>query len=400
MAHYAESQASFRARALQVQLKEEHVSILERNDVRCFNNLAFAVCGQPGQLDQAKFQEVLDLMCPSGASLGITASLRQLSYEALTVAVAAIRQRVEAPDETKKLPPQEKDARLKQVQASITGFEIAGVFEPAHAVIDAYAQMLEEGAMRLLPLSKCISRELELSSVKQDQQVVLLEGSKLQVKNKALDLSMDLGTEMKVMQAFVRRGLALEMSGLASYSVHNKITNEFMVHITRDPPPGFRQPGLDAILRADKHLWTKVIDKVRSNLRPDEQGKLPIDKALMEMHMQADVLFFLLPVPLSQSQAARTSSHDSKPAKTQVATKKDTKHMKRPMNRNRPKLPSGLHNLKPTNAKGQRICFNYNLAHGCNNECEKDGDFEKCTRGMHQCMKCHGRHSLVSCRKN
>ena len=42
--------------------------------------------------------------------MGVQASIKQLAYEALTIAVAAIKQRVETPDEAaKKLPPQEKD---------------------------------------------------------------------------------------------------------------------------------------------------------------------------------------------------------------------------------------------------------------------------------------------------
>eukprot|EP00435_Cladocopium_sp_Y103_P075175 s103_g54.t1 len=143
MSSYAESNASFKHRAQQIQLTDDHVQALYDNDIRCFNHLAFAVNGQPGQLDQERFQNLVDMICPRGATIGVQAGLKQLAYESLTVAVAAIKQRIETPDETaRKLPAQEKDQRLKVMRDKITGFEIKGDYEPAHCVIDAFAGSL------------------------------------------------------------------------------------------------------------------------------------------------------------------------------------------------------------------------------------------------------------------
>ena len=178
MASYAESNASFKHRAQQIQLADDHIQAMYDNDIRCFNHLAFAVNGQPGQLDGERFQNLVDMICPRGASIGVQAGLKQLAYEALTVAVAAIKQRVEAPDETaRKLPAQEKDMRLKTMREKISGFEIVCDYEPGHCVIDAFAAMLEEGALRHFPLSRCVSRELELLSVKTDNRSFCLRGT-------------------------------------------------------------------------------------------------------------------------------------------------------------------------------------------------------------------------------
>ena len=70
--------------------------------------------------------------------------MRQLSYEAITVAVAAIRLRVEPQQEgqIKRLPPQERDERIRKQAAAITGFTIQGDYEPAHAVVDFFTTML------------------------------------------------------------------------------------------------------------------------------------------------------------------------------------------------------------------------------------------------------------------
>eukprot|EP00435_Cladocopium_sp_Y103_P036446 s2670_g9.t1 len=298
MASYAESNASFKHRALQIQLSEDHVQSMYDNDIRCFNHLAFAVNGQPGQLDQERFQNLIDMICPRGASIGVQAGLKQLAYESLTVAVAAIKQRIETPDDvTRKLPAQEKDQRLKVMREKITGFEIKGDYEPAHCVIDAFASMLDEGALRHFPLSRCVSRELELLSIKTDKQVVLLEGQQLQVKAKSSELTSELGNELRVHQAMIRRGLALEMSNLGTYAAHEKVMREFMSHLNRQAPPGYRAASIDAILRADRELWTRVADRVRSDLRANKDGELPVDKALEELHTSPSVAFHLLPLP-------------------------------------------------------------------------------------------------------
>ena len=112
-AGYAESNASFRHRANLIQLTDDHNQAL--NDIRCFNHMGLSVNGQPGQLDPEKsFRILVDVVCPRSASMRVQASLKQLAYEALTVAVAAIKQCVETLDESsKKLPPQEKDQRLR-----------------------------------------------------------------------------------------------------------------------------------------------------------------------------------------------------------------------------------------------------------------------------------------------
>ena len=70
------------------------------------------------------------------------------------------------------------------------------------------------------------------------------------------------------------------MANVASYETHEKVMREFMGHLTRAVPPGFKGPSIEAVLRADKELWTRVADKVRSNLRPDKDNRMPVDVAL------------------------------------------------------------------------------------------------------------------------
>ena len=177
---------------------------------------------------------------------------------------------------------------------------------------------------------------------------------------------------------------------------------EFMGHLTRTPPPGFRGATIESILRADTELWTRVADKVRSNLRPDKDNDFPVDKALEELYTSASVLFHLLPLPNGGAQGTkRKAETEAAPKATPAPSAPGGKN--RPSKRNRQgktNLPKGLHGYNGWNKQKQRICYNYNMAHGCNNSVSKEGNLEKCSRGMHQCIKCHGKHSLTQCNNN
>ena len=323
MSAYAESVASFKHRCKEIGLSGTETAALEAQNIRSFNNLAFAVCGQPGQLDGARFTQLMD-----GAfhapTIGLDSMMRQLSYEAITVAVAAIRQRVEPQQEgqLKKLPPQERDERMKKQSAKITGFVIQGDYEPAHAVVDFFTTMLDECAPRYLPLSKCISREQELQTMKADKRIVVLEDQQLQVKNKAPETAADLSTDLKVQNAFVRRGLAGEQAGIFTYETHEKIRHAFMAHLTRTAPPGFKSPDIGAILRADRELWMKAFERCRSNIRVDASGSFPLDVALLELYTSPEVVFHLLPTPGASSSTKRPRSPETRSCQTRA--QKDT----------------------------------------------------------------------------
>ena len=406
MSAYAESIASFKHRCKEIGLSTAETAALETQNIKSFNNLAFAVCGQPGQLDGARFTQLME-----GAfhapTIGLESMLRQLSYEAITVAVAAIRQRVEPQQEgqLKKLPPQERDERMKKQAAKITGFVIQGDYEPAHSVVDFFTTMLDECAPRYLPLSKCISREQELQTMKADKRIVVLEDQQLQIKNKAPEAAADLSTDLKVQNAFVRRGLAGEQAGIFTYETHEKVRHAFMAHMTRTAPPGFKSPDIGAVLRADRELWMKAFERCRSNIRVDASGAFPLDVALLELYTSPEVVFHLLPTPSASSSTKRPRSPETRSTSpVKPGPKKTPKPAPKPKNKrgkgsDKVKVPEALKGFSGLNKDHLRVCYNYNLLHGCSNSThEKDGHL-RCVKGCHDCIKCGGRHTMQSCPK-
>ena len=78
-----------------------------------------------GQIDETRFQNVLNQVFQGLVSLGTESAMCQLSYESITIAIAAIKQRVEQKDD-EVLPPQERDERLRRISDASTGFEVKG----------------------------------------------------------------------------------------------------------------------------------------------------------------------------------------------------------------------------------------------------------------------------------
>eukprot|EP00435_Cladocopium_sp_Y103_P073966 s20_g46.t1 len=406
MSAYAESGASFKHRCLEVGLTEDQFDQLKAQQIKTFNTLAFSVCGQPGQIDDVRFRNLLDSAFHN-VTLGTESMLRQLSYEAITISVAAIKQRIEPTVEgqLKRLPPQERDERMRKLSTKITGFAITGDYEPAHSVVDFFTTMIEEAAPKYLPLSKCVSREQELLSQRVDKRIVVLEDQKLQVKNNAPDITADLSTDLKLQNAFIRRGIACEQSNLMTYDTHEKIRHAFMAHMTRDPPPGFRGPDMSAILRADRELWMRAFDKCKSDLKVDADGQFPLDKALSSLYTSPEVVFHLLPTPGGTSRKrsrSKTPPRQPKKPQNESGAKPEPKNKpdKNKRQQGRVMVPQNLKGFSGMNPKKMRICYNYNLPHGCSNTTHTKDGYTRCVKGVHQCIKCYKSHALPECGKS
>ena len=73
------------------------------------------------------------------------------------------------------------------------------------------------------------------------------------------------------------------MANLASYAQHEKVVREFMTRLSQTLPPGFKKVTIEAVLRADRELWTRIADRCRSDLRMNDKGKFPVDVAMDEL---------------------------------------------------------------------------------------------------------------------
>ena len=209
------------------------------------------------------------------------------------------------------------------------------------------------------------------------------------------------------------------MAGLGTFDVHEAYARSLLEHLHRPPPPRFDPPGIDALLRADREMWSemwiRVADEVGSDFAgPGRSGV--VDAAIQKWQHSMQVAYFLVPVPkpekpdkLPNKRAWETAFSPDKGAKGKGSKGKfmqqawqSGKSGKGKGNKGKDKtqtsVPAALKGLDP-NYEGQPICFNHSLPHGCSEETWQTDLGLSCRRGLHICMKCHGDHSYSACDK-
>ena len=266
MSSVRDSKVTFRAKALQHGIPESSLEAWEKSGIATYSQLLFRVASAPNQTDPAKLQALLDGMEPKADAV-VTSAVHRLLFEAGTFVVAELRQTLEAPlgEPSRRLSTQERSSRLQALQAKLGSFRISGQYEPSFQLVDLCSAMIADQAIRHIPLNRCSSREQEVSKVKRDENLFRLENAALRLAVKPQPLKVDLSTELRVSQALSRRGLALEMAGVASFQVHEEYSRSLLEHLHRPPPPRFDPPGVDALLRADREMWIRVSEQVKSD---------------------------------------------------------------------------------------------------------------------------------------
>ena len=119
-----------------------------------------------------------------------------------------------------------EERRAKQV-ARLRGVVIDGDYDPAHSLVDKAALMLQDGMVRYIPPSQCVSRDAEIASVRRDKEFFSLESGEITLKKKEHSVHVEIGNELNLMQAFVRRGLALDRVGLLDFTIHERLVRQY-----------------------------------------------------------------------------------------------------------------------------------------------------------------------------
>ena len=272
-------------------------------------------------------------------------------------------------------------------------------------------RQFEHDEVKWLHISSCTSREQELASIKKDSFLALAAGGQLKVtppKNLAVS---DVTTDLKVQQAFTRRGLAYDQSGLMTFSVHARWVEQLFKAMARSVPENFSNVTVQQRLDADKELFLKVADHCRAGIVPIAGQPRPLDIAVEIYRNHTDVLCFT--VPFSKRSSASSSSIGP-PAVSSTTTlvsqelsnrkrKRDAKAAgkgskgkagKGKGGKGDVRMPEGCLNKT---SSGKNICFRFNSSVGCS--FGKPGG--TCMRGSHVCARpgCEAAHSAVNCNK-
>ena len=387
-----DSEAAFEKRCHE--LLDGLYDLMTNLQINTFSALAFAV-GTPQQdVADQEMQRFCDRVVMGPASLAEVSVIKRLHFESQTLVMADVRRQAVTGDTTepsKSLPFIEKRRRLEAQQLRITGLSHMHEQKASHALIDLCFHIVETGALVYVAPSRCTTRDAEIQNEaknKQKQLLTLEQGSIKTVSSDGLS-TVDIGTEMKLMYALQRRGLAFDLVGLMSRDAHMEWVNRLFRAMMHEAPANFNAVNLQQLVKADQEMFTLIASEFDGPLKAQAiNGGPPLD-AQVRMYMNDPrITMHLMATPRVEKRAAPPSGSG---APKQPPTK-------RPRSDAKPtaQVPTELQGLHSKTADNKPLCWNYNLPKNCSNATKKG----RCRFGYHACMKClkpgHGAHKCHS----
>lgn len=414
MASLIESEAVFSSRLRTCGLQAYEAAFGARG-WKTLSTFAFASSWAPGSGDDTAFVNQVLRPLGIGADHADTPKIRKLYFEAFTMVAADLRSKLETgPDsdgqKVKKLAPVERKARWEDIKRRYPHMSLTEQLEPAHHVIDKFHSMKSDGELKYVAAHEVPTRDQEMLNVKTEELIKRDASGHLRAHDETKVPEADVKTDLRMRQAFTRRGIALELADVMTFTVHEALVDKMFQEYQREPPPGYAAVTLRQIAEADRRIWKLTAEKLNGDLGRDGTGARIVDEKMKEAMVDPAFLTMLLPLP-GRSQAGSSTEKGEeveqgagkrklrrenamlkeKLKATQNAESKKTKVT--PEVKKMPvKMPKELWGLHPMKHK-ERICYGYEMK-----TCKKEGD--SCDRGLHICMKCWKKdHGALDCSK-
>ncbi|CAE7217665.1 ubiad1 [Symbiodinium sp. CCMP2592] len=348
------------------------VTALKESGITTLGKLSYAVTlpgNQPSSDDMDAF--ILTLRPGARITLGDSSALKQLIFESQTMTVAELRSSMQATDEVpRKLPASERSMRIDAQKRRLSGLPLEGPLAVAHCVYDRLATMRENDELKYLAPNECITRDEELCCEKLPK-ALHLDASKtgLVLKDEEATAAISLDSDLSLYQAMMRRALAMDLVGLASYACVQKWNERLFRIMSQDPPPEFQRVSRAQVLRADRQCFLELARVCNGNLKPGPDGSLPLDKEFERLEFNTTVMYFLLPVK-GRGRGGGKADKDGKGRKrTKTTNDGESPNKKAKITRDPiPEVLKGMHSRTPDN---KPICFNFNLGK-CKGTCTGD----------------------------
>ena len=382
MASILESTAAFESRATSCGLSETEVNVLRAQGVTTLAKLAFAITTPGSNPSEDSLRSLINSADPSSVVVGTVSALRRLMFDAQTLAVQNLKSQVEGGESSKKeLVPAERSERIRKQKLKLVGYDLTGPLECSHSSYDLVLEMAEKDAIFYLQPHKFGTRSAEVAKERPAKELVI-NAQNLRVSEGKHSDKVAISNEFDLSQALTRRSLACDLIGICSFSCMERWHRFLFNHLTSAPPPNFTKPTMEQILRADRQAWVKLAERV-TTMKRSAAGDLPMDEELLKLESDSSISFHLLPMPAGKTKPLKPPKPDKPPKGGKGKSGKG-------------KAPKELLGMHHNTDGGDRICFNFNMKHGC--RYAKPGS--ACKRGKHVCMKCFGDHPQVKCKKD
>ena len=388
-----DSKATFIKQCGDIGLSDAWVRAFCDNELGTLGKVAYAVSmpGQPLQDDlvAAFLENVRPNVVPTLADL---TAVKRLVFEAQTFQLASLKSTMASgeSDQARRIAPAERADRRQRQQ--LVGLDLSGPLEPAFFLYDRFAAMMERDELEYIGPNKCLTRQQELSGEKPDKQIQL-DSSKagLIVKDAEHEKEVQITSDLALQQAMVRRNLAMDLVGLASFATLQRWTTRLFTMFQQAPAPGFQKVSQAQLLRADRQAFLRLNELSAGSLKPDAAGKRALDDFIDSLHFDVSVTYFLLPIQGPGAGASNTSSGTPPTGAAKRLTEpQGATPPKRQKKGGKGKGKSGGRDPTPKGLRGgftrtednRPICFNYNL-----NKCSDPS----CAR-VHVCTVCRKAH--------
>eukprot|EP00435_Cladocopium_sp_Y103_P033219 s1997_g8.t1 len=388
-----ESSAAFTQRCNEVDSSGNLGTALGGQNITTFSGMAFSMgTPQTAPTDQ-QFDTLARTVFGAAVTLGQTGMLRRLHFEATTLMIASIKQRVDS-----EIPIAEKRHRLEQQADRLGGVDISGELEPSHQLLDLTNSILESGSLVWMAPSRCTKRSDEVQqAIKERPSSVQVENQQLRIAQVPDEFKADCGSEIKLQWCWQRRGIAMDQCKLVSWTVHQAWVQQLFQTMSQQPPPGYQHVTMQQLIRADRELWTLLSQECKGSLKPNARGDIPLDNKIQTLSKDPRITMFLLPMPaVAKSSEATTKKTTTTGSPVQAAAKSGAPSNKKRKTRAEKSRPEELKKFQLRCEHGP-VCWAYNLKTGCENS--TSGKPSRCVKGFHVCANCHKPgHSVVVCR--
>ena len=311
-----ESRAVFEGRARHMGLSLRTIESMIRKGFGTLADYAHSSAYVPGAADDRAFIEKVVIPVVGAEDSPEVPALRRLLFEAYTLAAAELRGQLDrqVDDAPRRLPAPERNERYKKLQAALPDIEMVGPYEPAHALVDTFADFLQTGTVKYVPWIECISRDDEVLLIKKEKGLKKDPNTGyVRMVDEAQLPTADIATDLRLVQALTRRGLAMELAGIMGFLVHDKLVKVLIKEYQRQQPEEFGQLSYAHLERADKEVFRRLAEECRAGLQMDAIGVRPMDKALPMVLSEVTFRMLLVPpragIKSSASTAVASAAH-------------------------------------------------------------------------------------------
>ena len=363
-----DSEATFVQQAQEVGLTEPWVEALKANSLATFAKLSFAITSPGTVASDEQIRFLNTLRGGVAATIAESSAFKRLLFESQTLMMHRFKSVAKGDDITpKRMAPPEREARLARQKQQLRGLDISGPTEPSHGLYDLCTSMIERNEISYISPSKCLSRQQELVGNKPEKEIQL-DASKtaLVIKEQPSVAEISINSDLALYQALVRRTLAMDLTGLATFEVMKRWVDRMFEIYSQSPAPGFSKVSQAQLLRADRQSFVRLSEMFTGSLKATTAAGYPLDPHIEKLYADVSVTYYMLPIPSSQSSSSSEKTDKKRQDVAPKAATTPNKFLKggtkgKGKGKKREPIPQALKGMHSRTPQGDAICFGYNL---------------------------------------